>query len=109
MLVHLSDIVLGGEGVGDALFEFALVGTVIEQYGVGTMAIAPSSASLLEISLDAIRTVDMYYQSHVGLVDTHTEGIGSYHHAGLSFLPGLLTLVFHARVKTGMVEGGGDA
>ena len=109
MLVHLTDIVFAGEGISDTLLEFALVCSVIQEHGIGPASVAPSTASLLEICLDTVWTVDVYHQSHVGLVDAHAEGIGGYHHPYPAFLPSLLSLILHAGVKTCMVEGGGDA
>ena len=109
MLVDLSDVVFLREGVGHALLQLALVAAVIEQYGIGTFPVTPCAARLLEIGFDAVGTVDVYHHPYVGLVDTHAKGIGGYHHPYLVFLPGLLALILHAGVETGMIESGRDA
>ena len=106
MLIDLTDEILLGEGVGDTFLEFAVVGIVIEQYGIGFLSVATSTACLLEISLDTIRTVDMDDHADIGFVDTHTEGIRSDHHAGLIVLPGELSLVFGSGFESGVIEGG---
>ena len=106
MLVHLTEIVLAGEGVGDAFLQLALVGTVIQEHGIRTVSVAPGTTRLLEIGFYTVRAVDVYHQSHVGLVNTHAEGVGGYHHPRPTFLPGLLSLILHAGVKTCVVEGG---
>ena len=109
MLIDFADVVFLREGIGNALLQLALVGLIIEQYGIGLGTVASGTASFLEVGFDAVGTVDMHYQSYIGLVDTHTEGIGGYHHAHLVGLPCLLPLVFHSRVKAGMIECGCDA
>ena len=51
MFVDLPDIILFGEGVADALVEFAVVGIVVEQDGIGFPPVASGSSCLLEIGL----------------------------------------------------------
>ena len=48
-------------------------------------------------------------ETYIGLIDTHAEGVSGHHHAYLVLLPGLLTLVFHCGIQSGMIEGGGDS
>ena len=109
MFVYLLDVVFFWEGVGNALLQFALVGIVIEQYGIGFLSVAPSASCLLKIRFDAVRTVHVDDQSYVRLIDTHAKSVGGYHHACLVFLPSHLALVFYYRVESGMVEGGRNA
>ena len=109
MLVDLFDIVLFWEGVADALFEFAVVGIVVEQHGVCLLPVASGAACFLEIGLEAVGAVDVDHQPHVRLVDTHTEGVGGYHHPHLVLLPVALSFVLDGVVESGVVEGGADA
>ena len=109
MFVDLSDIVFLREGIADALVEFAVVGIVVEQHGIGFLSIAPCTASLLEIGFEGVGTVDMEHHPYIGLVDAHSEGIGSDHHAYLVFLPVALTLILDAGIEACVVEGGADA
>ena len=50
----------------------------------------------------------MYYYAHVGLVDTHTEGIGSHHDTLLVVVPLLLAQVLNGMFQSGMIECGAD-
>ena len=51
----------------------------------------------------------MEHHPYIGLVDAHSEGIGSDHHAYLVFLPVALTLILDAGIEACVVEGGADA
>ena len=51
----------------------------------------------------------MDHHPHIGLVDTHTEGVGGHHHPYLVFLPVALSLVLHSGIEAGVIEGGADA
>ena len=50
----------------------------------------------------------MYYYAHVGLVDTHTEGIGSHHDTLLVVVPLLLAQVLDGMFQSGMIVCGAD-
>ena len=108
VFIHLFNIVLLREGVADTLVEFPMVGIIIEQYGIGLPSVAPSSSSFLKVGFERVGTVDMDHQTDIGLVDTHTKGVGSYHHTGLIALPVFLAFVFYGGIKTSVVEGGAD-
>lgn len=59
---------------------------------------------LPEICFGRIGKIDVYHQSYIGLVNTHTECVGCYHDSELSVYPPLLTLVFGIIVQSGMIE-----
>ena len=109
MLIDLSDVVFLREGVGNALLELALVCIVVEQYGIGFPAVAPSTSCFLEVGLDAVRTVDVDHEAHIGFVDAHAEGISGHHHAYFVLLPPSLALILDGTVESCVVEGGRDA
>ena len=109
VFIHLFNIILLGEGVADALFELAMVTFIIEQHGISFLAVASGASCFLEIGLDAVRTVDVDDQTHIGLVDAHAESICCHHHTDLVLLPGILSLILDSSVETGMIEGGTDA
>lgn len=109
MLVDLTDVVLVREGISDALQQFALVGMIVEQHGVGLNPITTGTTCLLKIGLDAVRTVNMYHHTYIRLVDTHTKGVGGYHHALFVVLPLALALILLAGIEASVVEGGCDA
>ena len=50
----------------------------------------------------------MYYQAHIGLVDAHTEGIGSHHDTLLVVVPLLLAQILYCMFESGMIEGSAD-
>ena len=50
----------------------------------------------------------MQYDTHIGLIDPHAKGIGSYHHANFSALPAFLTEVLYGIIQSGVIKVGGD-
>ena len=48
-------------------------------------------------------------EANVGLVDSHSEGVGADHHADFPAFPGRLPLRAGPGAESGVVEGGGDA
>ena len=108
MLIHLTYIILVGE-VGHSPFPQSCdVGAIGEQYCISLLAVATGAPSLLEIRFDAVGGFDMYHQSHVGFVDTHTECVGGHHHPYLVGLPVALSFVADTVGKTSMIECGVD-
>ena len=106
MLIDLPDVVFLWECVCHALLKFPLVSVVIEQHGIRAEPVTTSTSRLLEIGFDAVGTVDVDYNPHVGLVDTHAKGIRSDDYPGFAFLPGLLPLILHTRIETSMIKRG---
>ena len=51
----------------------------------------------------------MQHMAHVGLIDTHTKGIGGNNDSYSVVLPIALSLVFHFVGKACMIEGGAEA
>ena len=106
MLIDFADKVFLREIVGNPFLQFPLVSIVVEQHSVGFLSVTSSTTCLLEIGLDAVRTVDVNHKPHIWFVDTHAESIRCHHHSDLILLPGLLALVFLYTVQSCMVECG---
>src|SRR5574344_728412 len=108
MLIYLTDIILVGK-VGNSPFsQSGNVRTIGEQYGIRLLAVATGASGFLKIRLDAVRRLDMYHDTHIRFVDTHTEGVGSHHNAYFVRLPFALSFVSYAVGKSGMIECGFD-
>ena len=109
MFVYFLYVVFVGEGVCYSFVEFPMVGIIIQQYCVSLEPVSSCTSCLLEISFERVGTVDVYHQSYIGFVDTHSEGICSHHHSCLIVLPGFLPLVFCRCLEAGMIECCRDA
>ena len=108
VLVGLAHILLVGVCLRNASGKGVVVLWIVEQDGVGGVAVASSSSSLLEIGLDGVGQVVVDDKSHVGLVDAHAECIGSYHHSAAVLCPVDLPKVALRCGESCMVVLGGD-
>ena len=93
-IIDLTNLVFFREIISNALMKFARIGRVIEQNSIGFLAISPRTTCLLEISFERIWAIHVDNHPHIGLINAHTEGIGSYHYASVITLPVLLSDVF---------------
>ena len=109
VFIHVADVFLVGEGVRNPLAQGGLVALGMKQYGIGLQPVAPGTTGFLEIGFGRIGHVDVDDQTHVGLVNPHTECIGGYHHPAFARLPAFLSLVLHVVVQSGMIEGRCDS
>ena len=108
-LIHLLEEGDGREAIADTFLDSDAVRGLVEEYGIGGLAIASCTTGFLKIGLDGVGKVDMDDRAYVGFVDTHTEGIGSYHYAFVALHPGLKARIFLGIEQTCMEEIGGDA
>ena len=60
----------------DEIFVFSPVSWRVEQHALAGHSVAPSPASLLVIALNAFEHIVVDYQTHVRLIDTHSERDG---------------------------------
>ena len=72
------------------LLLFIFVGRVIQQNRVGLVFITPGAARLLVIRLQAFGQILMYHKTHVGLIYSHPEGIGSHNYTATVMEPVIL-------------------
>ena len=107
-LVYIGDELLLGEVIAYAARQLALVVRGVEEYGIGGLSIASGTSGLLVVGFGRIGHLIVYDHAHVGLVDTHAEGVGGYHGADGALGPLLLTLVLVACVESCVVVGGAD-
>ena len=80
-----------------------------QQNSISLLPVSTRTAGLLKVGLYGIRYICMKHQTHIGLVDAHTKGVGSHHNAELVTPPALLTLVLLCGIQTRMVECGREA
>ena len=99
MLIDLLDVFLVGEVLADAFLKFSFVGVVIEQHGIRFASITSRPTCFLEVGLDGVGAIEMNHQSHIRLVNTHSEGVGGHDDANLVIMPTLLAVVFHRMVE----------
>ena len=104
VFVHIFYVRLVGETVADTLVQQLLVLAGIEQYGIGSLPVAPRPAGLLEICFGSIRHINVYDAPHIGLVYAHAESIRCHHDTRLSPAPCRLPHVFHFIVQPRMVK-----
>ena len=104
MLVNLTDVILGRISVVDAFLQFDIVTIVIKQDGLGWLSVAARTSSLLKVGFYGVGSIIVNHQSDVGLVDTHTKGVGSYHDTYAIVLPFTLATVFVGMIQSCMIE-----
>ena len=109
VLIDATDIFARRIGLANPAQHTRAVLAGEEEHGIGPLAIAPRTARLLEVSLDAVGHIQVDDQAHIGFVNAHTEGVGGHHNARFAALPGcraqVLVNIFEARV----IIKGGDA
>src|SRR3712207_1256506 len=70
----------------------------------------PSGASrLLKVGFGRIGQIEVQHDAYIGLVDTHSESVCSYHYTYFPVLPAFLAEVFHGIVQPRVIEIGGNA
>ena len=94
MFVYLTDIVFFGKSIGDTFVQDGFVAAGIQQNGIRFLSVASGTSRFLKIGFGGIWKIDVHYQTDIGLVDTHTEGIGGHHYPKFSVYPAFLSLVF---------------
>ena len=104
LLVDVLDVLRRREGEAEHLAHAPQVGLVPQQHRVGALPVAAGAPRLLEIRLRAVGRREVHHEAHVGLVDAHSEGVGTHHHANLTALPGILPLGAQRGAEAGMVE-----
>ena len=87
VVVGIGDIVFWREGLPDAHEHGAAVSFVVEQHGIGPLAVAPGAARLLVVGFDRVRHLVVHHQADVRFVDAHAEGVGGHHDAHLALRP----------------------
>ena len=108
VFVGLPDVIERRVGLFDAPIEGSDVLVVVEQHGVGCPSVTPRTSGLLEVCLERVGHVVMDDQPHVGLVDSHAEGVRRHHHAHSSLRPVNLAKVLLGIRQTCMVVAGRD-
>ena len=109
LVIHLADEILRRVVVRQTACDNLLVNAAEERDGIGLLAIASCTASLLEIGLYGAWQINVHHKTHIGFIYTHTKGIGGDHHARLARLPGLFLCILALGRKAGMVILGCDA
>ena len=90
LVIAVADIVLRGEAVLEAALQQLAVAPGDNRHSIGALAITPRTACLLEVFLQRGGHGEMQHQTHVGLINPHTEGIGRDHDAHLAPHPARL-------------------
>ena len=91
------------------LLETADVRAVPQQDCIGLLTVPACPSRLLEIGFGRIRQTYMHDESHVGLVNSHSESIGADHHPGLPRFPVLLPFGTHRMRQAGVIERRADS
>lgn len=89
--------------------EARLVVVVVQEPGLGGLAVATGTSGLLVVLLDGGGQVEVNHGAHVGLVNAHTEGVGGHDDGRISGHPGVLLLLLDFRTQAGVVVVGGNA
>ena len=92
--------------VANAAFQDALVVVVVQQYGISFFAVAPGPSCFLKIGFYGVWRIVVDDDSHIRLVDAHTESVCTDNDANLILLPLVLALILYRRVEAGMEESG---
>ena len=80
----------------------------MENNGVCLFSVASGTSCFLKIGFGRVGQIEMDYQTYIGFVNAHSEGIGCYHHTAFAALPAFLADIFDGIVQSGMIEVGGD-
>ena len=107
LAIHLAHFLHRRKCQRKVTLELAQVVLIIQQHGHRGKAVAPAAPRLLKVGLQRVGEVQMGDETHVGLVNTHTEGVGGHHHADAARHPVVLPLVAHFGIHAGMVAFGG--
>ena len=105
MFIDLADVIAGWEGIVDALAQFGIVALVVQHHGISLLSVSSGTTRFLEVGFDRVGTVVVCYQSDVGLVNAHSEGVGSDDDAYPVVLPVALPLVFDGMLQSGVIVG----
>ena len=99
----LSDLLLGDRLALHELLQLLYVLITIECYALSLSSVTACSSGLLIISLDALRDVVMDDETHIRLVDAHSECYRRHNDVNLLHQEPVLILRPCLRIKTGMV------
>ena len=111
---HLLDellglFLLGDILVGEELVEFLHILFAIEGYALTLATVAAGTTGLLIIALETLGYVVVDDKTHVGLVDTHSEGYGGDDDVDILHEELVLVLGAHLRVEASVVRERLDA
>ena len=106
---HALDVAPRQAGVGrHAVLAFDVVGGV-EQHATRRRPVAPGPTGFLQVVFQRTGNVGMDHQSHVGLVDTHAEGVGGGDDAQFAGDEGFLRVLLGFRRQAGVIGRGRQA
>ena len=94
MVVEFLYLLLRRKGALQLSLKGCYLLAVAEEHCMREVAVAAGATCFLIVLFQRIGRVQMYYQSDIGLVYTHSEGIGGHHDAYSSLLPIALAEVF---------------
>ena len=92
-----------GEHVCYPFMQLGFIGRGVEQDGIRTVSVPSSPSGFLIILFGRTGYIEMYDQTHIGLVYSHTKSICCNHNPGMPFFPLLLSALFIFGIDTRMI------
>ena len=89
-MIYIFDIFKRRERNCRQLAQTLCVRTVPQHHRITAPAVTSSPAGFLEICLRAVRNIEMNHKTHIRLIDSHSECIGTYHNPDIILLPSFL-------------------
>ena len=106
--INLANIIFLGECLANVAVKHLLIGCFNEHYGKRPLAVTPGSSCFLIIFLESVRDINMNHQTHIGLVNTHSKGIGSDNYSDFIIFPFVLLVFFLLNRQTGVIMVSAD-